>query len=157
LNNIHVRYFLLFAVALVFQVTLVKYIEIFYWRPDLLLIVLVSYSLRVGPNYGMTAGFLVGLVQDALSTHFLGLAALSKTLAGFIAGSLTGKFARRTEFLLVLLICGLLHDFVYFLIYTLGESFSFQNLFFLYTIPNVAYTLLVGGILHFLIETWIKE
>lgn len=157
MTNLHFRYFLYFMVALILQITLVKYIQIFTWQPDLVLIVLVSYSLRQGPNLGMTAGFGVGLVQDLISTHFLGLTALSKTVAGFAAGNFAGKFSQRTEFFLTILVSGLIHDFIYFLIYTLGEEFSFQSLIFLYTIPNVLYTVLIGGFMYYLIEARISQ
>jgi len=156
-SNLNVRYGLLFFAAIVFQLTLVKYIQVYNWRPDLILIVLVSFSLRKGPNAGMTAGFVTGLLQDLLSTHFLGLTALSKTIAGFLAGSLAGKFSRKTEFFLTLIIAGLVHDFCYFLIYTVGENFSLQSLFILYTIPNVLYTVLLGGFLHYLTAAWVEE
>lgn len=155
--NIHIRYLLFFIIALLLQVTLVKYIQIVTWRPDLVLIVLVSYSLRYGPNRGMSAGFAVGLLQDLLSSHFLGLTALSKTLAGFVAGSLAGEFTVRVKFFLALLISGLVHDLVYFFIYTLGENFSFQSLIVLYTIPNLTYTVILGGFLNYIIETWVQE
>lgn len=157
MSNLNIRYGVLFLAAIVFQLTLVKYIQVFNWSPDLILIVLVSYSLRKGPNLGMTAGFLTGLLQDLLSTQFLGLIALSKTIAGFIAGSLAGKFSQKTEFFLTLVIASLAHDFCYFLIYTFGENFSFQSLFILYTIPNVLYTILIGGFLHYLTAAWVEE
>jgi rod shape-determining protein MreD len=154
LNNLYIRYTLYFLVAVVLQATLVNYLRIFSWTPDLVLILLVVFALRFGPNQGMTAGFLVGVLQDSISTHFLGLGALSKTIAGALAGMLKGRFSPRTEFFLTLLIAGVVHDFVYFLLYTLGENFSFQSLIFLYTIPNVMYTVLIGGFLYYLIETW---
>jgi len=105
----------------------------------------------------MTIGFAVGLIQDLLSAQLIGLAALSKTIAGFIAGILKGKFAERTEFFLTLFICGLLHDIIYFFIYILGENFSFQSLIILYTIPNLMYTLLIGGFLYYFIEPLLQE
>ncbi len=150
----HINFILLFVFALILQITIVRYIEIFNWRPDLILIVLVFYALRWGPNFGMTAGFMVGLLQDLVSTHFIGLAALSKTIAGFLAGNLSEKFAARTEFFLTLLISGIVHDLIYFLIYTFSENFSLQYLIFFYTIPNVLYTVLIGGFIYYLTETW---
>lgn len=157
MNKTDVKYLLLFVLALVLQLTLVKYIQIFNWRPDLLLILLVAFSLRKGPNIGMTAGFIIGLIQDIISTHFFGLLAFSKMVAGFLAGSLKGKFAVRTEFLLTLLISGLAHDFIYFFINTLGENFSFQSLFVLYTFPNLMYTIIIGGFFNYFFESWINE
>ena len=157
MNSLHIRYAVFFVVALLLQATLVKFIQIFTWRPDLVLIVLVTYSLREGPNKGMTAGFIVGLLQDLVSTHFIGLSALSKTLTGFVAGSLSGKFTSRAVFFLTLLIGGLVNDLTYFFVYTLGENFSLQSLIILYTIPNVMYTVLLGGFLYYLMETWVSE
>jgi rod shape-determining protein MreD len=156
-NKIDLRFLIYFIVALLLQLTLVKYIQIYNWRPDLLLIVLVAFALQKGPNLGMTAGFVVGLVQDILSTQYLGLTALSKTISGFLAGILRGKFAARTEFLLILFICGLAHDFIYFFISTLGENFSFQSLFVLYTIPNLTYTIIIGVVFSYFFDVQVSE
>ena len=157
MSSAEIRYGIAFLFAIILQFTLVNYIEILHWRPDLLLIVLVSFSLRKGPNWGMSIGFAVGLIQDFLSAHVVGLAALSKTVAGFVAGSLRGKFAERTEFFLTLFICGLLHDLLYFFIYILGENFSIQSLVILYTIPNLMYTILIGGFLYYFVEPLLQE
>jgi rod shape-determining protein MreD len=131
--------------------------EILHWRPDLLLVVLVIFALKKGPNWGMTLGFILGLLQDILSTHLIGLLAFSKTIAGFLAGNLRGKFAERTEFFLTLLIAGLFHDLIYFFVNTLGENFSLQSLFILYTLPNLMYTIIIGGILYYFIEPLLEE
>ncbi len=152
-----IRYILLFIFAFILQVTLVDFIEILQWRPDLILIVLVAFSLRKGPNWGMTVGFAIGLLQDMAGAELIGLFALSKTVAGFIAGFLAGKFAERTQFLLTLLISGLAHDFIYFFIYTLGENFSLQSLIIFYTIPNLMYTIIIGGLLYYFMEPLLAE
>ncbi len=157
MSSVDIRYAIIFFFAIILQFTLIRFMEILHWRPDLLLIVLVSFSLRRGPNWGMTIGFAVGLIQDLLSAQLIGLAALSKTIAGFIAGILRGKFAERTEFFITLFICGLFHDIIYFFIYVLGENFSFQSLIILYTIPNLMYTLIIGGFLYYFIEPMLQE
>jgi rod shape-determining protein MreD len=105
----------------------------------------------------MSIGFFVGLFQDIISTHFLGLIAIAKTISGFIAGSLSGRFAARAEFFLTLLISGFIHDLIYFFIYTIGENFSLQSLLILYTIPNLMYTILIGGFLFYFIEPYVSE
>lgn len=156
LSAVEIRYTLVFLVAIIFQFTLVHHIEIFGYRPDLLLIVLVFFSLRKGPNWGMTIGFTVGLIQDCISAHLIGLAALSKTVAGFIAGNLRGKFAESTEFFLTLFICGLIHDLIYFFIYFLGENFIIQSLI-LYTVLNLAYTILFGVVFYYFVEPFLQE
>jgi len=155
-SSVEIRYTLLLLIAFILQFTLVHYIEIYGYRPDLLLIVLVSFSLRKGPNWGMTIGFTVGLIQDYVSAQLIGLAALSKTIAGFVAGNLRGKFAESTQFFLTLIICGLLHDLVYFFIYFLGENSIIQSLI-LYTVLNLTYTILIGGILYYFVEPLLQE
>ncbi|MBN2364778.1 MAG: rod shape-determining protein MreD [Calditrichaeota bacterium] len=157
MSQLVIRYLLLFLFAFILQMTLVNFIEILQWRPDLLLIVLVAFALRKGPDWGMTAGFLIGLLQDMVGTELIGLAALSKTVAGFLAGVLSGKFAERAQFLLTLLISGLAHDFIYFFIYTLGEHFSLQSLIIFYTIPNLMYTIIIGGLLYYFMEPLMAE
>ncbi len=157
MNRLDTRYLVLFLVGLLLQFTFINFIEILHWRPDLILIILVSFALRRGPNLGMTVGFLAGLTQDIISTHFIGLAALSKTAAGFLAGVLAGKFSERTEFFLSLLICSLAHDLLYFFIYTLGENFSLQSLIILYTIPNVMYTIIIGVFYYYVVDPLIAE
>jgi rod shape-determining protein MreD len=156
LNKLKFKYLVVFILSLALQLTIIKYLHIYNWRPDLLLIVLVSFSLSFNPNWGMSVGFSIGLMQDLLSTHFLGLMALSKTFAGFISAVSKNRFSPRIEFYLVLLITSLVHDCCYFLFYSLGESLSFKSLIILYTIPNTLYNLLFGVLFHYTIEPWIK-
>jgi rod shape-determining protein MreD len=53
--------------------------------PDFLLIALVFFSMRAGPGAGAVAGFLVGLVNDALTPAAFGAGALAHTMVGYLA------------------------------------------------------------------------
>ena len=53
--------------------------------PDFLLIALVLFSMRAGPGAGAVAGFLVGLVNDALTPAAFGAGALAHTVVGYLA------------------------------------------------------------------------
>ena len=53
--------------------------------PDLLLFALVTFAMRSGPGAGAVAGFLVGLVNDALSPARFGASALAHTIVGYAA------------------------------------------------------------------------
>lgn len=53
--------------------------------PDFLFIALMFYAMRNGPGAGALAGFLVGLVEDALSPARLGAGAVAHTLVGYLA------------------------------------------------------------------------
>jgi rod shape-determining protein MreD len=53
--------------------------------PDFILIALVFFSMRSGPGAGAVAGFVVGLVNDALSPAAFGAGALAHTTVGYLA------------------------------------------------------------------------
>ncbi len=53
--------------------------------PDLLLFALVTFAMRSGPGAGAAAGFIVGLVNDALSPARFGASALAHTIVGYAA------------------------------------------------------------------------
>jgi rod shape-determining protein MreD len=53
--------------------------------PDFLLIALVFFAMRAGPGAGAVAGFLVGLVSDALTPAAFGAGALAHTVVGYLA------------------------------------------------------------------------
>jgi rod shape-determining protein MreD len=53
--------------------------------PDFLLIALVFFAMRAGPGAGAVAGFIVGLINDALTPAAFGAAALAHTVVGYLA------------------------------------------------------------------------
>lgn len=55
-------------------------------RLDLVLLVVAAWALLRGPEAGVGAGLVGGLLQDLLSGHALGLAAGPKILVGFLCG-----------------------------------------------------------------------
>lgn len=59
---------------------------------DLVLVAVVSVGLTAGRVTGLLAGTIAGLAQDALSGGILGIAGLSKSLAGFLAGVVGTQF-----------------------------------------------------------------
>jgi rod shape-determining protein MreD len=53
--------------------------------PDFLLIGLMLFAMRTGPGAGAVAGFLIGLIEDALTPARFGAGALAHTLVGYFA------------------------------------------------------------------------
>jgi rod shape-determining protein MreD len=53
--------------------------------PDFLLIGLVLFAMRAGPGAGALAGFVVGVVTDALTPAAFGAGALAHTVVGYLA------------------------------------------------------------------------
>jgi rod shape-determining protein MreD len=74
------------VVALLIQLTLINSITILGLKPDLIMIVVVVFSLLKGGKEGTISGFVSGLLQDIFSTGLLGINALAKTVIGFTCG-----------------------------------------------------------------------
>ena len=53
--------------------------------PDFLLLALLIYTIRAEPGKSAAAGFLLGLLRDALTPASFGAGALAHTLVGFMS------------------------------------------------------------------------
>lgn len=119
------------------------------YRPDLLMILVLFAGFRFGHVSGAVLGFCAGLLQDMM-TGFLGIHALAKTLAGYGVYYFSNRHVlviERYYFPVVVLLLALLHDAVYYYIYTLGAPLDFRPLFGAYAVPNAAYSAVLAFIL----------
>ncbi len=92
-RDLEIRRYPLFAyvlvplLALVLQAWLPRVLGRFAWF-DLLLIVTVFFALgRRSPIQGMLMGGILGIFQDALTNHALGINGIAKTVVGYLAAS----------------------------------------------------------------------
>ncbi len=158
MNNIYWRYGIVFLAALFLQATVVNFLQILYWKPNLPLIVLVIFSLQFGKMPGSTAGFLVGLSSDLISQGLLGLGALCKTVTGYVAGIFGGSVIReRYQFIVALFVAGTVHDLILFFINSLGTDVSWRVIIFVYMIPNLFYTAITGTIIYYFLGRWLHR
>ncbi|MGQ9642482.1 MAG: rod shape-determining protein MreD [Ignavibacterium sp.] len=77
---------LLFIPVLIIQTTVIPLISIGQVIPDLILILLVFYSITEGQIYGTLLGFVYGFAFDLVTGSLLGSMMIAKTVAGFVAG-----------------------------------------------------------------------
>jgi len=56
------------------------------FAPDLVLVALLFFAIRTRPAAGAIAGFVVGLLSDAVSPTTFGAGAFALTIVGFVAG-----------------------------------------------------------------------
>lgn len=56
------------------------------YAPDFVLVALLVFAIRARPMAGTIAGFLVGLITDAVAPTAFGAAALALTIVGYLAG-----------------------------------------------------------------------
>jgi rod shape-determining protein MreD len=134
-------------VCLLLQTTLIPFIAIATIVPDLVLIWIVYVALVRGQIPAMTTGFLLGLLLDVVSggDSMLGLSALSKTVAGFLAGysyneNKIAQFLGGPHFPLLLVIVSLVHNLLYFLIFLQGSDLRWDEMILQFGIPATLYT-----------------
>jgi rod shape-determining protein MreD len=133
--------------ALLLQTGVVRFLSLGGIVPDLLLLWVVVLAVRRGQIPATSAGFFLGLAQDLLSGDgMLGLSALTKTLAGFIAGyfyneNKTLQTLGSYRLLLITGLVSLVHDGLYFLIFLQGSGISWSRSLLTYGLPTTLYTL----------------
>ena len=116
------------VVALLIQLTLINSITILGLKPDLILVVVVIFSLLKGEKEGTISGFASGLLQDIFSTGLLGINALVKTVIGFTCGILREKiFHEHILFLIpvITFIASFIQSIlIFFLLRTFGIEYN---------------------------------
>jgi rod shape-determining protein MreD len=149
----YIKYALVFIFLAVTQKTIIWLISVTEYEitPDLVLIALVFFSIRNGKIAGSIGGFLVGLFFDILSFTFIGLMALSKCFSGFTAGffnneSKIERFTTTYIFPLIVLLCSLFNNTIYYWLYFQGTNQVFVSLILKYILPTALYTTVVSFI-----------
>jgi len=142
---------LLTLLILLLQTTLVRFLAVGGLEPDIVLVWIVFYALRRGQIPGTIAGFASGLLLDLLSgaDGMLGLAALSKTVAGFLTGYYFNEnktLQTLGSYRSVLILAGMafVHNLIYFTIFLQGTDVGVWGTLALYGIPSAAYTAAIG-------------
>lgn len=148
------RVFFYIVLSLLFVVldsTLIKFLSIANIVPDILVIWIVYIAVREGQMAGTTAGFFIGLATTMTGTTggMFGLAALAKTLTGFIAGYFYNENKIYNtlggyQFIVIVGIASLVHDILYFTIFLQGSGLSWMQSVLSYGVPTTAYTAMVA-------------
>lgn len=132
-------------VLLVLQTVFIPYLSVIGFIPDIFVPWLVYVALRRGQIEAALYGFGVGFLQDMTATRFLGLAALSKTVAAFVAGyfyneNTIGQTLGSYRYVLIVLCCALVHDVVYFTIFFQGTEGSLVSHVLQFSVASTIYT-----------------
>lgn len=138
-------------ILLLVQMTL-GYIAVENITPDLLVILTVFIALREGQFTGLIAGFLVGLLFDLMSSNILGTNALSKSMAGFVAGYFYDDGLSLQEsigtfrFLGVIAISSLVHNIIFYFFYVQPSDLTFVNFFLRNGVAAALYTTVIAAL-----------
>jgi rod shape-determining protein MreD len=136
---------------LLIHTSLIRFLAIGPITPDILLVWIVYLAIRRGQIVATTVGFFIGLTVDLNSGNdgMLGLAALSKTVAGFVAGyfyneNKTLQTLGGYQFIVVTVIVSLVHNVLYFLIFLQGTGLQWSEAILEYGVPTTMYTAAVA-------------
>lgn len=102
--EIFIGIILAFLFYTVFKRISISFIQLF----NIFSLIVIYFALEKGETFGACLGTVCGLIQDAFSLGVFGVAGLSKTIMGFLAGYVSKKldmtpFFRKFLFILVLL------------------------------------------------------
>lgn len=157
-RRVQLHCFLILAIILVkvFQTNSSSIIRISSWLPDFGMISVFMITHYIHRRYGMIYGFLYGFLYD-LSLSVLGISSLAKTLSAYIAGFFEfNPNYNHTTFVTGLFLSSLLNNIISFGILSYGVQ-NFFDVFFGFIIPNTIYTLLIGTLLYFMFESWLRK
>jgi len=141
----HLKYLIFSLVIIVIQSKAMTLLTLEGITPDLLTIWIVYIALKEGQLAAMPWGFGIGLVFDLVTGNFIGLSALTKTIAAFTAGyfyneNKTPLTLGSYRFLVIVLIVSLVHNTVYFMIFTMGSEIGLAQAIFRVGLATTFYT-----------------
>ncbi len=148
----YLKYIAVIILLVAVQKTLIWLIALSNYNiaPDLVILMVIYVGIARGHIEGSIIGFLSGLMIDMLSGSFLGLSALSYTLAGFIAGYFCirerEEFLKKYFLIGIVFLCALIGNSIYFLIFYQGSPISVFNIFLIYVLSTTTYTTIVGSL-----------
>ncbi len=133
----------------VFQVTILPFASFKGVAPDLLIILLVFYTLRYGQIFGTVAGFLIGSLFDLISGGLFGAFMFSKTTTGFLVGYIynenkVDEYIYSYIFIIIIFASGVIDSLVYSLIVLSDSGFNILNLLFAKSLFPGLYTAAVA-------------
>jgi len=141
-----------FIPLILIQVLIVPYIELNGIVPDLILILLIFYTLKYGQLYGILLGFILGALTDFSTGSILGSSMFTKTLSAFIAGyfyneNMVGTITRSPLFLGIVFLASLVNAIAFSLIANFDISLNIFSLLFDQGILPAIYTTIIASII----------
>lgn len=124
--------YLLIILAIIMQATLFRYIAILDVKPDIVIILVISFALLNGINEGIILSLFGGLLEDIMFNNAIGIVTLSLLLVGYLSGLLGKNVFKENTFV----------NFVFVFLGTIV-----YNLIMIFSMVLMKYDLNVIGIL----------
>lgn len=143
--------------SIITQSLLVPFIEINVWKPDVVLIVVLLSGRRFGSLKGSTAGFILGLLQDSLTSMPVGITAIPKVIAGYSSGKLRKFKVEGIYNFLWFLLFIFLHEVILYAFFQYKVDLSYSFLIYSRAFPNTIYSLVMLVVVHFFTQKYFSE
>ncbi len=134
---------------LLLQTTFLPFLSVGGFLPDIFLIWIVYVAITRGQLEATITGFVAGLMQDAVTIQFFGLMAMTKTIAGFVAGyfyndNITEQTLGSYRFVLIVLLASFVHNLFFYGIFLQGIQDSVFLTMIEFGIASSLYTGVLG-------------
>ena len=144
-------------IAILIQAFFIPLIEIGVWRPDIVLLSVLYIGYRYGMIPGALVGFILGVIQDALSPLPLGMSSMANSIIGFSAGQVRQLKLALNARILASVILILLNGCIFYFFYQLRSEATFLYLLLTRIFPNTVYTFIIGLLLSFFLQPKMEE
>ena len=152
-----IQMIILGLLAILIQAFFIPLIEVGVWRPDVILLAVLYIGYRYGVIPGVLTGFVLGVIQDALSPLPLGMSSLANSIIGFSAGQVRQLKLAMNARILASVILILLHGCIFYFFYQLRSEVTFLYLLLTRVFPNTVYTFVIGLLLSFFLQPKMDE
>ena len=127
--------------------------------PDLLLLLVVSFSFLRGVRPGIFMGFLVGLLQDLATGTFFGMDIFSKMLVGACCGAFSNRVFKEQFFLPIFSsLAATMMNYLSLAVVVLLLGYRFNPILHLqmFLLPMLCYNVLFAWPMHLLVH-WVCD
>ena len=143
--------------AVLLQSFFVPYLEITVWRPDIVLIIVLLIGKRFGCIKGSTAGFILGVLMDSLTSMPVGISAFPKSIVGYTSGKMKSVGVSGTMYIVWFVVMILIHEIIIYLFLQFKTDLPFAQLLYSRVFPNTIYTTFMFFVVSFFFKKYFTE
>lgn len=143
--------------AILAQALIVPLLRIHIWQPDVVLCIVLLLSKRFGGIRGSTAGFVLGLLQDALTGMPIGMSAFPKSLVGYLTGKFHGQHIKGLFMDLWFVLFILIHGIIFYSLLGIKAELNLSDMIITRALPNAIYTMVSLLIMTLFLKKYLSE
>ena len=143
--------------SVLLQSLFVPYLEIANWHPDLVVVLVLLIGKRFGCIQGSTAGFILGAVQDSLTSLPVGISALPKSIIGYTSGKMKSVGVGGTMYTVWFVLMIFIHELIIYMFLQFKTEIPFAQLLYNRAFPNTIYTTVMFFIVSFFLRKYFTE